>query len=144
MNDAEVEYGDAGEVWEVVRKFESCEFADSEFTHGAHLTVALCYLSSLTVEEATERMRVGLFRFLDHHGVDPKKYNETITLFWIRLVRGFLKRANPQRTLADLANELVLTHGDSKIMFRYYSKELLMSDEARKAWVEPDLKPFDF
>ncbi|MGB9181558.1 MAG: hypothetical protein WCB68_20180, partial [Pyrinomonadaceae bacterium] len=125
MNDAEVEYGDAGEVEEVVRKFESCEFADSEFTHDAHLTVALCYLSSLTVEEATERMRAGLFRFLDHHGVDRKVYNETITVFWIRLVRSFLEQANPNRSLSDLAKELLETHGDSKIIFNHYSKEFV-------------------
>ena len=144
MKDAEGEDRREDEVEETVRKFELCAFTGSEFTHGAHLTVALSYVSRLTEEEALERMRAGLFRFLEHHGVDPKKYNETITLFWIRLVRGFLKRVNPERTLRDLANELVLTHGDSKIIFRYYSKELLMSDEARKVWVEPDLKPFDF
>ena len=144
MKDAEEEYKREDEVAETVRRFESCEFTGSEFTHGAHLAVALSYISSLTEEEAMERMRAGLFRFLDHHGVDPKKYNETITLFWIRLVRGFLQSAKSDRTLSDLARELVLTHGDAKIIFRYYSKELLMSDEARRAWVEPDLKPFDF
>ena len=127
-----------------MRKFESCEFADSELTHGTHLTVALCYVSSLTEEEATERMRAGIFRFLDHHGVARQKYNETITVFWIRLVRSFLDGKQTDRLLADLANELLKTHGDSKIVFKHYSKEFVMSEEARERFVEPDLKPFDF
>ena len=144
MKDAEGEDKREDEVEETVRKFESCKLTASEFSHGLHLTVALFYVSSLREEEATDRMRASLFRFIEHHGVDPQKYNETITLFWIRLVRGFLKRVNTRRTLSDLADELVKSHGDSKIIFRHYSKELLMSDEARRSWVEPDLKPLDF
>lgn len=144
MKDTEGEHREADEVVEVVRKFESCEFADSEFTHGAHLTVALLYVSSLTEDEATERMRVGLFRFLDHLGADRQKYNETITRFWIRLVREFLESRKTERTLEDVAKQLLEKHGDSSAIFKHYSKERLMSDEARRRFVEPDLKPFDF
>ena len=129
-----------------VQGFENCTLPDSEFDHPSHLTVALSYLhlSQLTVEEAASRLRQALYSFLDYHGHDHQKYNETITLFWIRLVRSFLDKADISRSAKDIANEMIASFGNSKIIYVYYSKEYLMSEAARKAWVEPDLKPLDF
>jgi hypothetical protein len=140
-------YGDDAEIEAIVRGFESCAMPDSEFSHRAHMVVALSYLylSQLSVRQAAERMRAGLYRFLDHYGNDRQKYHETITLFWIKLVRGFMNRAGTRgRHLAGLASDLAATHPDSRLIYAYYSKELLSSDEARTSWVEPDLKPLDF
>ncbi|HJU54476.1 MAG TPA: hypothetical protein VJ715_07895, partial [Pyrinomonadaceae bacterium] len=112
----------------------------------AHLVVALCYLrgSHLAVAQAATRMRAGLYRYLDHNGVDRRKYNETITLFWLKRVHGFLDRADTTRPTADLANEMLELCGNATLVNDYYSKERLFSEEARKVWVEPDLKPIDF
>ena len=134
------------EVKARVQAFEDCSLPDSEFDHPSHLTVALSYLhlSRLSVPEATTRMRAALYRFLDHHGHDRQKYNETITLFWVKLVRSFLDKADTARPLADIANEMIESFGSSQLIYDYYSKERLLSEEARKEWVEPDLKPLDF
>ena len=140
-------YKSDAEIEAIVRGFESCAMPDSEFSHRAHMVVALSYLhlSRLSVEAAAERMRKGLYRFLDHYGNDRQKYNETITLFWIKLVRGFLDRfGTKEDSLAGLANQLAATHPDSKLIYDYYSKERLSSDEARTSWVAPDLKSLDF
>ena len=139
-------YKDDDGVEAVVRGFENCTTLDSEFDHLGHLIVALSYLhcSRLTVPEATKRMRGALYRFLDHHGHDRQKYNETITLFWIRLVRGFLDRTDTSRQVCEIANEMTESYGRSRIIYDYYSKERLSSEEARDGWVEPDLKPLDF
>lgn len=134
------------EVESRVRGFEDCTRPDTDFDHPSHLTVALSYLhrSRLTVPAATARLRAALYRFLDQHGHDRQKYNETITLFWIKLVRGFLDRADTARPISSIANELIASFGDSKIIYDYYTKEHLMSEEARQAWVEPNIKPLDF
>ena len=139
-------YKSAAEIETLVRDFESCALEDSAFDHHAHLLVAFSYLhlSQLTVKEATARMREGLYRFLDYHGHDRAKYNETITVFWVRRVRSFLDHTNMTRTLPDIANEVVGTCGSARLIFHYYSKEHLMSDEARRSWVEPDVRPLDF
>ena len=139
-------YGSEDEIEAVVRGFESCTTPPAEFTHASHLVVALCYLrgSRLAVPQAAERMRAGLYRYLAHNGVDRQKYNETITLFWLKRVRGFLDRADAARPLAALANEMLELCGDATLVNDYYSKERLFSEEARKVWVEPDLKPLDF
>jgi hypothetical protein len=134
------------EIEEVVRGFEDCTTPDSEFNHHSHLIVAFSYLhlSRLTVTQAAERMRAGLYRFLDHHGHDRQKYNETITLFWIKLVRSFLDPTDTSRRVADIANELIEACSNSQLIYSYYSKERLLSDEARKEWIEPDVMPLDF
>jgi hypothetical protein len=145
MTDSRGSYADEGEIERIVRGFESCATPPAEFTHAAHLTVAFHYLhrSRLTVPAAAKRMRAGLYRFLDHHHIDRAKYHETITIFWLKLVRNFLDGADTTLPPASLANELIELCGDTKVIFDHYSKERLSSEEARKAWVEPDLKPLD-
>ncbi|HEV7375151.1 MAG TPA: hypothetical protein VGN95_10570 [Pyrinomonadaceae bacterium] len=142
MTESENYYKSDDEIEALVHGFEDCSTPPSEFNHRAHLTVALSYLhlSRLTVTEATERMRAGLYRFLDHYGEDRQVYNETITLFWIKLVRSFLDRTNASHPLAGIANELIEAYGNSQLIYSYYTKERLSSDEAKKEWIEPDLK----
>ena len=137
-------YQSPDEIEAVVRGFESCTLPPSELDHAAHLAVALWYLSRLTDAEAAGAIRKGLYRFLDHHGIGRGKYNETITLFWIKRVRRFLDDADINRSLADLANEAIARFGDSRLAFDYYSRERINSEAAKSSWVEPDLKPLDF
>jgi len=74
------------EIESVVRGFETCQTTADQFKHKDHLIVAVWYVHNLGREAALERMREGLLRFIDHHGVDPKKYSEEITRFWIERV----------------------------------------------------------
>ena len=146
MNEPKNLYQSADEIWAVVRNFEACTTLPAEFTHEAHLTVALWYLSRLSVTDATERMRDHLFRFLNHYG--ERGYNETITVFWLKAVRNFLASttttSSASRSMTEMANELTATYNNSRLIFDYYSKELLASEEASDNWVEPDLRPLDF
>jgi hypothetical protein len=139
-------YQSDDEIEALVRGFEDCSTRPSEFNHRAHLVVALSYLRlyRLTVQEATERMRAGLYRFLKHHGEDRQVYNETITLFWIKLVQSFLDRTDASRPLIDITNEMIAACGNSQLIYSYYTRERLSSDEAKKEWIEPDVMALDF
>jgi hypothetical protein len=132
------------EVEEVVKRFESGALSRAEFKHRPHLTVALWYQLRLPYAEALAHMRRSILIFVEHHGIDRGVYHETLTAFWMRRVRAFLDAAGAARTLTELANELLRECGDSRLVFRYFSKELIDSEEARRAWVEPDLRPLDF
>jgi hypothetical protein len=140
-NESKSLYASAAEVESVVRNFEDCTTQPSDFKHHAHLTVALWYLSRLSMADATARMRESLFRFLNHY--KEHGYNETITVFWLKVVRNFLDNQPEARDLAELSNELAATYRDSRLIFDYYSKELLASKEAKEGWIEPDMKPLD-
>ncbi len=132
------------EVEALVRGFESCELKPELFGHAQHLAVVSYYLTRMAEEEATCLMRDGLHKYIDAHGVDRRKYHETITRFWVKIVRNFLGREDKERAFTHLLNELLKIYGDSKLIFEYYSQELISSDAARLGWVEPDLKPLDF
>ena len=78
------------EIERVVRGFETCQTGADEFKHKDHLVVAVWYVHNLGREAALARMREGLVRFLAHHQVDPKKYSEETTRYWIERIAGRL------------------------------------------------------
>jgi hypothetical protein len=137
-------YKSESEIQAVIHGFEACSTAAADFTHCAHLTVAAWYLTDDSVGGALQKMRASIFRFVDHHQVGRAKYNETITLFWLKAVESFLQRSGRGQPLLQRVNGLIEALGDSRLVFEYYSRELLWSEEAKRGWVEPDLKPLDF
>ena len=139
-------YRTSAEVLRLVREFEACTLPRAEWTHHAHLTVGLWYLLRHDEAAATRLIREGIKRYNRAWGVETTPtggYHETITLFYVRVICKFLAHAGRDCTLAALANSLVGECGDRNLPFAYYSRECLMSWEARTRWVEPDLKPLD-
>jgi len=116
----------------------------AELDHRAHLMVALCYLRRMPFQAAHARTRTNLKRFLDHHSVDPRKYNETMTIFWLKVVDRFLVASRESTPVEAMAEALLKSHDDSRLIYSHYSRELLASDRARTAWVEPDLQPLSY
>jgi len=133
-------YKNASEIEAVVHGLESCTTPASGFTHRAHLTVAVWYLSRGTIDQALLQMRASIFRFLDHLQVGREKYHETLTLFWLKLARQYLDELGPNCSLVETTNALIGSLGDSQVVYDYYSKERLWSVEAKQRWIEPDLK----
>ncbi|CAN5576977.1 MAG: hypothetical protein H0T77_04400 [Pyrinomonadaceae bacterium] len=133
-------YKSLREIEAVVNGFESCTTAKEDFTHRSHLTVAAYYLHSSEQFNATQRMRAGLVRFLDHHGVGRAKFHETLTSFWLRIVWTFLEHGDQKPSLLETTNAVIESLGDSRLVFEYYSADLLWTDETRNGWVAPDLK----
>src|SRR5215213_6574832 len=125
------------EVLEVVRRFESCELPPADFNHREHLLVALSYLQRMGEADALPHMRARIGRYAAAHGVNPSLYHETVTAFWLRRVRAYLERAGAGFGLAEMTNALAAECGSSRLIFDYYSKELIDSEAARRGWVEP-------
>ena len=139
-------YRTSAEVLRLVREFEACTLPRAEWTHHAHLTMGLWYLLRHDEAAATLLIRARIKRYNRAWGVETTPtggYHETITLFYVRVIGGFLARAGRDCTLAALANRLVTECGDRGLPLAYYSRERLMSWEARTRWVEPDLQPLE-
>jgi len=134
-----VQYEDEREIEEVVQKFENCEYGLAEFPHARHLTVAAWYLSQLPPREAMAAMRRGLLRFTEHHG--KQGCHETISRFWIEMVGDFLRQHGRGRTLPESVNGLLAAYRDKEIIFAYYSRSRVLSEVAKREWLEPDVKP---
>ena len=128
------------EIEAIVNGFELCTTEKTEFKHQDHLVVAVAYLNELTVPEAIERMRLSLIRFIAHHQIDKRKYNETITVFWLEVLSEAIERMSDSLTLLEKCNRVIQEFPKVGLALDYYSKELLYSDEARERFVRPDLK----
>jgi hypothetical protein len=108
-------YQSEQEIEAVVAGFEQCSTGKDEFTHLSHLTVAVYYLRNSTPDEAFQKMRSGLSRFLDHHGVGRAKYSEQLTLNWITLIQKVIEQLNPESSLVEITNVVLERLGDSRI-----------------------------
>jgi hypothetical protein len=104
-------YSSEDEIERVVRGFETCETDKSAFKHQQHLTVAVWYLQGLDIKAAVERMRTGLLRFINHHGVPREKYNEEVTAFWVELIAEKLAELAPEVGLVEKCNYIIQNTG---------------------------------
>ncbi len=117
-----------------------------EWTHAAHFAAAFWVLRHPDMHAM--RDMPGLIRaYNEATGVpntDTGGYHETITMASLRAARAWLA-ARPHAPLHEALNELLAgEYGRSDWLLSYWSKPLLFSVAARRAWVGPDLKPLPF
>lgn len=133
------------DIHNLVRAFEERTLAKSDWTHVAHLTVGLYYCFNNSLGQAKNLMSDGIYWLNDAHGTpnnETSGYHETLTLFWLKTINSFLERNREETSLKVLANELLNFYNDPKYPFKFYSRELLFSKEARQNYIEPDLDQF--
>lgn len=131
------------EVVSLVEAFETATIAASEFTHVAHIAVALSYLNTLSPGEALARMREKIRAFAAHQGVD-NLYHETLTTFWMRLLDHLAQSHYQQLPLWRRINLIVERWGSAAPVEAHYSRELIKSKAAREGWIPPDRQPLGF
>jgi hypothetical protein len=95
------------QIENIVRGFESCETPADDFGHPEHLVVAVWYLHTMDKDAALDRMRSGLLRFLDHHGVDQAKYSEKVTVFWIDKIAEKLQALETNASVVEKCNAVL-------------------------------------
>lgn len=114
------------------------------WTHEAHLA-ATTYLLLERPDIDVDKELPGLIQRYNESvgGVnsDTEGYHETITRMFLKGVRLFLSEANPREPLHELVNELLLSPmGRRDWPLLFYSPQRLFSVEARRRFVEPDLR----
>jgi hypothetical protein len=136
-----MKYENEDEIKTLVKSFETGTISRADWRHAEHLTVAFYYLFHHDYETSLNKMRDGIFNLLRSFGVDLSKempYHETLTVFWMRTISEFSASKNGA-SLLEKANALVEKY-DKDYPLRFYSRELLFSDEARAKFVEADLQ----
>lgn len=124
--------------------FEKCTLPYADWNHRAHLSVAFHYLARFSEGEATARIRSGIQAYNASQGIEQTEtggYHDSLTIFFAQLIREFLATAPPVATVGDLLEELCSSCSDRALPLRFYSRQRLMSREARFGWLEPDLAP---
>ena len=115
----------------------------AEWTHEAHLA-ATTFLLLKHPEIDLDAALPGLIRAYNESvgGVndDTQGYHDTITRAFLHGIRLFLSEADSAAPVHDLVNDLLHSPmGQRDWPLRFWSKERLISVEARRGWVEPDL-----
>ncbi|WP_395737012.1 hypothetical protein [Prosthecobacter sp.] len=126
---------------EHLRRFEDQSLPLEEWNHRAHLKVAYLYLQGLPFSEALERLRSGIKSYNAAHGIMDTPtggYHETLTQVWLQLVAATLHQFGPAES-ADAFFEAQTQLCDKRTPLLFFSRERLMSAEAKREFVEPDL-----
>jgi hypothetical protein len=115
----------------------------AEWTHEAHLA-ATTYLLLKHPEIDLDTELPGLIRRYNESvgGVndDTQGYHDTITRVYLRGVRLFLRDAEDGRPIHELVNALLHSPmGKRDWALHFYSQGRLMSVDARRGFIEPDL-----
>lgn len=146
MKNKTIIYRSPKEIYSLIHAFQECSLPRNQWTHAAHLTIALWYLFYDSEPEAINAIRHGIKHYNWVQGIENTKdsgYHETLTLFWMRTVGGYLAEEKRNLSIVSLANGLIAQYADRTLPFRYYTRDRLMSWEARLNWVEPDLRAID-
>jgi hypothetical protein len=77
-----------------------------------------------------------------NENTDTAGYHETITQASLVMVRHALKTGRPGRATHEVVNDLMASPlGRTDWLLAHWSKDVLMSVTARRAYVPPDIKP---
>ena len=119
-----------------------------EWTHAAHFAAALWLLRHPEVLRQHGGMAPVIRRYNEAVGVpnsETRGYHATITEASLRAVATALAEAAPDAPLAPILAALLASPlGQSRWLLFHWSEPRLMSVEARRGWLEPDLVPLPY
>ena len=125
-----------------LQDFQTGVLPFEQWTHTAHIRMAyLVCRSSAKFEEALEKIRQGIQHFNGLHAAKLKiGFHESMTRLWAILVwnatQNFNSTHSDSKTFIEQNGHLM----DSSLWKQYYSPTLMFSPEAKKEFIEPDLK----
>src|SRR5262245_12359698 len=95
------------EILDLVHEFEACRWPYENWTHRAHLAVAVVYLTRLSFSDALARLRQNI-RAYNATRADTKGYHETITVFFLKRISAHLASRPSHASLAAAVAELAI------------------------------------
>ena len=119
-----------------LQAFHAMEIPAASFRHGDHLRYTVLLLQRVPAGLASETIAGNLRAFLRHVCGSEALFHATRTHAWVRILQAHLQDA-PRATFAELLQRHAPDlHGDA--LGRFYSNELLATENARRRFVAPD------
>jgi hypothetical protein len=120
----------------------------AEWTHAAHCAACIYLLTRRRDIDVAVELPGIIWRYNLASGTpnsDDDGYHETITRFYIAAIGAYLTAQPAGLSLSALvARFMASALGARDLPLKFWSKARLMSVEARRVWVAPDLAPLDF
>src|ERR1051325_471532 len=127
------------EIEEFIAHFEDCSLPKERWTHHAHLTAGLWYVSQRSPQEALKILRNRIRTYNESIGKvnsDSEGYHETITRFYIQAIAAHHLKHHALSFPDSLSLLLSSPLSDKDYPLQFYSRALLFSVTARRDWVE--------
>jgi hypothetical protein len=119
----------------------------AKWTHAGHFAAVLWLLHCRPEIDVSREMPGFIRAYNEATGganTDTSGYHETITQASIRAARAFLSGA-PAQPLFVTCNALMCSQlGETEWLLEYWTRPRLFSVEARRAWLEPDIRRLPF
>ncbi len=131
---------------EFLTAFECCTLPADLWTHQAHVRVAYLYASRYDLPTAINRVRKHIKAYSKARNTPDaldSGYHETITVAFMQLVFTTTMKAGPYNS----SESFCASHPELQTKFalrRYYSRERIMTFEAKRDFAAPDLCPLPF
>lgn len=129
---------EAGHHMDLLDAFIDTTLPADEFHHQQHVQVAWLFVRRHGMPAALGEFTAAIKRFADAKGATGL-YHETITWAFLLLIAERQARTSADTWEAFAAANADLLSWKPSILNRYYSKELLASDLARRTFLMPDL-----
>ena len=125
-------------------RFETCRIDHASWSHRCHVRMAYLYVREHGYDAGIVRIRDGINALNASHGdAIPKDqvdrgYHETLTVAWARVIAAAIAAWGPEPDFGAVAEKH--PHLVQKTLLRlFYSRPRIMSWEAKRVFVEPDL-----
>jgi len=125
----------------LLEQFGSCELPRDAWCHRLHIRVAYLFIRRYDSTEALRRLRAGIQAYNRVVGVTEtltSGYHETLTAAWFSLVSASVKglpAGLDSNAFCAMHPELL----DKGLIRKFYSRERIVSQQAKREFVEPDL-----
>lgn len=116
--------------------FINGRLSKDEWTHEAHLTTCWVALQGRTPQDALSMLRGSIRTHncgVGTPNTDTTGYHESLTVYYVTAIS--------QISHLPSANTLASPDCTRVAPLQYWTKDCLMSTEARMAWVAPDVSP---
>jgi hypothetical protein len=138
--------GSDSAILAIVAAFRARTLPFADWSHQAHLATGLWHVATHGEAQARDLLREGIkaYNLAGGRVNDAMRgYHETVTMYFVWSAARFLEAGAPA-DLAGRVNAYVAgPFGAKDGVFRFWTRELLLSPAARLAWVEPDIRPLD-
>ena len=126
----------------LLENWETGRMPKEEWTHEMHLIMGLAMIVRFG-KQALPAMRERILRFNNAVGTinsDSSGYHETLTVYWLWLIRQFMLEKNLTTFDETAIDELVYEESLAKRngWLAFYNEETIKSVAARRGFVPPD------
>ena len=124
---------------EFLTQFQNKTLKPVHFNHVGHLRLAWIYLNHHDLEISVEGVCTGIKAFAESLGADTK-FHLTITDSLVRIMANRLGGMEQKEWPLFLDQNKDLVDDAIGVLLQYFSRDLLFSESARIALVQPDIQ----